>query len=123
MIVIKFLEFLNTVKLYHWKTLGYSVHKATDELHSKLSDNVDKFVEVFLGKINNRIDLSHVKTMEVSDFTHLKDFVGCVNKFKEYITFLENNEFIKSIPNTDLLTIRDEMLININQFLYLSTLS
>ena len=31
-IVIMFLRMLNTVKLYHWKTISYPQHKATDEL-------------------------------------------------------------------------------------------
>ena len=31
-IVTMFLQMLNTVKLYHWKTSSYAQHKATDEL-------------------------------------------------------------------------------------------
>ena len=31
-----FLEMSNTVKLYHWKTLSYSTHNATDELYKDL---------------------------------------------------------------------------------------
>jgi hypothetical protein len=30
-IVTMFLQMLNTVKLYHWKTSNYAEHKATDE--------------------------------------------------------------------------------------------
>jgi hypothetical protein len=30
-IVPTFLHMLNTVKLYHWKTLSFATHKATDE--------------------------------------------------------------------------------------------
>jgi len=29
-IVVKFLEMLNLIKLYHWKTHSYATHKATD---------------------------------------------------------------------------------------------
>ena len=36
-IVSMFLQMLNTVKLYHWKTTSYAQHKATDELYSKLN--------------------------------------------------------------------------------------
>ncbi len=47
---------LNTIKLYHWKTTSYSEHKATDELHERLSGHIDTFVEVLLGKmVPNRI--------------------------------------------------------------------
>ena len=47
-IVQTFLEMLNTVKLYHWKTHSYAQHKATDELYSKLNENIDTFVEILL---------------------------------------------------------------------------
>ena len=45
-----FFEILHTIKLYHWKTKSYSQHKATDELHEKLSEQTDRFVEVLMGK-------------------------------------------------------------------------
>ena len=56
-IVVKFLETLNTIKLFHWKTHSYATHKATDELYSKINENVDTFVEVLLGKCGNRVHL------------------------------------------------------------------
>ena len=40
-IVKKFLEMLNMVKLYHWKTRSYSQHKATDELYDRLNKHID----------------------------------------------------------------------------------
>ena len=43
-IVIKFLEMLNTIKLYHWKTFSFAQHKATDELYAKLNENIDNFI-------------------------------------------------------------------------------
>ena len=45
-----FLNLLNNVKIYHWKTRSYAVHKATDELYEKLNEQIDQFVEVLLGK-------------------------------------------------------------------------
>ena len=50
-LVKMFLEMLTTIKLYHWNTHSYARHKATDELHEKLSDLVDEFVEVMQGKM------------------------------------------------------------------------
>ena len=44
----KFLEMLNTIKLFHWKTYSYATHKATDDLYAKLGDNIDKFIEFLL---------------------------------------------------------------------------
>ena len=66
-IIIKFLEMLNAIKLYHWKTYSYATHKATDELYSKLGENTDKFVEVLLGKVQNRANLLDVKSVRLVD--------------------------------------------------------
>jgi hypothetical protein len=38
------------IKLYHWETLSFPRHKATDELVTNLDANIDKFVEVYIGK-------------------------------------------------------------------------
>ena len=35
-IVTQMLQMLMTVKLYHWNTLSFSTHKATDELYGSL---------------------------------------------------------------------------------------
>lgn len=59
-VVLFFMEMLTTIKLYHWKTRSYAQHKATDELHERIQGNVDKFVEVMLGKTsksNSRIKM------------------------------------------------------------------
>ena len=39
-----FLEMLNTVKLYHWKTYSYSTHNATNELYKDLNKYIDEFI-------------------------------------------------------------------------------
>ena len=90
-IVVKFLQILNMVKLYHWKTYSYATHKATDELYSKLNDHTDSFVEVLLGKHGDRVNLMHTKSITLKDF------------------------------NSDLYNIREEILGDVNQFLYLLT--
>ncbi len=62
-IVIMFLQMLNTVKLYHWKTSSYAQHKATDELYTNLNANIDTFVETMLGKTGGRVNLTGQKTL------------------------------------------------------------
>ena len=121
-IVTKFLEILNTVKLYHWKTHSHSVHKATDELYSKLNGNIDNFVEVLLGKCGNRISLEHVKQISLKDFTHENQLTREMTDFKSFLVGLEYElKQMGGMTNSDLLNIRDEMLANVNQFLYLMT--
>ena len=36
-ITVIFLEMLIMVKLFHWKTHSYAIHKATDDLYSSLN--------------------------------------------------------------------------------------
>jgi DNA-binding ferritin-like protein len=122
-IVLKFLQILLAIKIYHWKTMSYSTHKATDELYSKLNDNIDHFVEVMLGKNKNnkRINLSKVKTLPLMDFTSNEQLKREMDNFIIYLNKL--NLLIKEELNTDLFNIRDEILADINQFLYLLTLS
>ena len=120
-IACKFLQMLNTVKLYHWKTYSYPTHKATDELYSKLGDNIDKFIEVLLGKFNNRINLTTIKSLPLRDVSSPEEFKREIISYKNYLVGLSSNPGMKSMSNTDLFNIRDEMLGDLNQFLYLFT--
>ena len=45
-----FLNLLNQIKLFHWSVMKYSQHIALDKLYSSLSDNIDKFIEIYIGK-------------------------------------------------------------------------
>jgi len=120
-IVVKFLETLNTIKLFHWKTHSYATHKATDELYSKINDNVDTFVEVLLGKCGNRLHLEHVKHISLKDFSHVEEFKREMESFKSYLIGLNSNKGLQLMSNSDLYNIRDELLADVNQFLYLLT--
>lgn len=121
-IVMKFLEVLNTVKLYHWKTHSYAVHKATDELYSKLNENIDHFIEVLLGKCGNRISLEHVKQIPLKDFNHENQMTREMMDFKFFLVGMDTQlKQMGGMTNSDLFNIRDEMLSNVNQFLYLMT--
>ena len=118
LLVRLFLEMLNNIKLYHWKTHSFSQHKATDELHSKLSENVDTFVEVLLGKNESRVKLLNTN-ITLLDTDNLGEFK---TRIYEYRTFLQDMTYkLDPKKDTDLLNIRDEMLGHLNQFLYLLT--
>jgi dTDP-D-glucose 4,6-dehydratase len=70
-IVTTFLQMLNTVKLYHWKTFSYAQHKATDELYTNLNANIDAFVEIMLGKTGGRVNLTGQKTLPLLDYNNV----------------------------------------------------
>jgi len=120
-VVVKFLEMLNTIKLYHWKTYSYATHKATDELYSKLGENVDKFVEILLGKAQNRTNLLDVKNIRLFDMKTPEEFKSAIEEYKFYLVNLNKNKAMNLMSNSDLFNIRDEILGDLNQFLYLYT--
>ena len=116
-----FLGLLGQIKLFHWTTRKYSTHKALDELHTNLSEDIDKFVEVYIGKNN-------FNAGEITDFSiNMKAKTMIDNNIKEYLKF--HNENLKKIRNThfsknstDIQNIIDNMIGNINQSLYLLNL-
>jgi DNA-binding ferritin-like protein len=120
-IILTFLGLLNTVKLFHWKTQSYATHKATDELYSSLNGHVDKFVEVLLGKIGNRVNLLKTHTIPLKDFSSAEEFIAEINRMKTFLVDLDSNDAMNIMSNSDLYNIRDEILGDLNQTLYLLT--
>jgi DNA-binding ferritin-like protein len=118
-VVAAFLETLNMIKLYHWKTKSFAHHKATDELYQELSKNIDLFVEVLNGKNENRIEmLSH--HLKLYDFTNKTELKIKMFEFRQLLVDLDRT--FDPRDDSDLFSIRDDMLINVNQFLYLMTM-
>lgn len=114
-IVEVFLGILNAVKLYHWNTFSFAKHKATDELYSRLNEHIDKFVEVMMGKKGRIPEYSKKITATSSDFKRQ------VHNYREFLIHL--GDLLDDERDTDLLNIRDEILADVNQFLYLLTLT
>ena len=119
-IVKVFLEMLNTVKLFHWRTHSFAQHKATDELYEKLNEGIDEFIEVLMGKDGSRIKLME-KRIDLIDPSNLRDFKARIYEYRTFLT--DFNMHFDAKKDSDLLSIRDTILGHINQFLYLSTLS
>ena len=120
-ITLVFFEILLMIKLYHWKTHSYATHKATDELYSSFNGHMDKFIEVLLGKTGTRIDLHNVHSLKLDVFNSQEELKRKVEQFKGYLVGLGNHPAMKTMSNSDLLNIRDEIMADMNQFLYLLT--
>ena len=116
-IVPTFLHMLNTVKLYHWKTTSFSTHKATDELYGTLNEQLDKFVEVMLGKreMGGR-KLLNVSMIKLGVYSNNDAFKKQIENYKQFLLDLDDSF------GPDLLAIRDEILAEFNKFLYLLSL-
>jgi DNA-binding ferritin-like protein len=113
------LKLLINVKVYHWKTKSYALHKATDNLYDSLNEKIDHFVEILLGKEESRLNMKG-KSIEIVDPKNIEGFKKIIYNYR---ILLEKkiNKYLVLESNTDLLNIRDEILGDLNQFLYLST--
>lgn len=115
-LVQNFIQMLNTIKLYHWKTRSYAQHKATDELYKQLNENIDRFVEILLGKEQSRIQSMDKQI----DLVYIEDTATIVEKIHDYRDFLIGlTQTLHPRNDSDLLNVRDEILGDLNQFLYL----
>ena len=118
-IVLRFMHYLNTIKLYHWKTSSFAKHEATDKLYASLNTDIDRFVEQMLGKRGNRLDFSNIKSIPINEITSDKQIVKEMQEFKNFLVNIHYK--LPNMSNSDLLNIRDDILGSINQFLYLAT--
>jgi hypothetical protein len=116
-VVVSMMTLRDQVKLYHWQTLKYPRHKATDDLVGQLDTNIDKFVEVYIGKYG-RPSLRNVN-IDLRGFTDRE----APQMLKEAADWLSNSlpKIIRK-GDTELLNIRDEILADIEQAMYLFTL-
>jgi DNA-binding ferritin-like protein len=119
-ILVKFLEMLNAVKLFHWKTYSFAIHEATDKLYESLNKNIDRFMEVLIGKMQNKIDIGK-RTLTLKSTPTLESFKSEIISYKTYLVNLDKHKALKTMSNSDLFSIRDEILGDLNLFLYLST--
>jgi len=114
--IVKFFFTIQLIlKQYHWSTTSFARHKASDQLLTKLDENVDKFIEIFIGRYNVKPIITSIKMEK----TFLSD-EGNMDLLLQIRTYLEllNNK----ITDSDLLNIRDELIGNINQTIYLYNL-
>ena len=97
----------------------FARHKATDEVIEALDGSIDKYVEVYMGKYGRPKVTSSTNTVKIqnmADKTAAKFIKVC-------IAYLQGPLVKRLKPSdTDLVNIRDEMLSELNQLLYLYTL-
>lgn len=117
-IVLFFFELQMNLKMYHWTTESYSNHKATNKLLDKLSDLIDSFIEKYMGAYSRPVMKSGSNVL-IQNMTKTK-YVKLLKTAQEYL----RGDLEKVISkNTELLNIRDEMLGELDQALYLATLN
>ena len=111
-------QLLHQVKLYHWATMSYSLHKALDDLHGSLSALTDKLVESYIGKFHRQ----PLKKFELSISVTSDAAVSKVQKFLESANSTLT-QMQRDVKCSELQNIIDELKGEIDNTLYLSRLS
>jgi len=117
-IAIILMSIRDQVKVFHWQTESYSKHKSSDALVSALTNQMDLFIETIQGTRGIRLKIPKSNNIVIDNQTNTS-VLEVLETFKIWLTsssgllrYLMKNE-------TDLLTIRDEMLQTVNQTIYL----
>jgi DNA-binding ferritin-like protein len=113
------LKLVNQIKILHWQTSIYSQHEAFGKIYDELSDLIDLYVEIFIGKYG-KIKSKHGFDIKLDDISTVN-----INSFVEESCEYLLTTFVKSLDtnkDTDLFNIRDEMLAQLNKLKYLLTL-
>jgi hypothetical protein len=119
-IIEMFFHMQLNIKLYHWQTMSYARHKATDDLLTNLSDLIDQFIEVYIGRYK-RPDFEGGFSVDIEELSD----ENAKQLIENYIGAMKTRvpKYLKKESDTDLLNIRDEILSNLNKTLYLFTLN
>jgi hypothetical protein len=114
-----FLQLRDQIKLYHWQTRVYSRHIATDKIVEKLDAAIDSYVEVYIGKYGR----PRVTGKNASLTLHNLTEAGATRLIIAAVKYLQGplTKTLKPV-DTDLMNIRDEIIADLNQLLYLFTL-
>ena len=121
-----FTTVLATIRKFHWNTDVYSHHKITDDLYAQLDGHADRFVETLKGKmstLNQENGKSRCRTIGKAVQTKInlydlssQDINIALFEFRE---FLESLSHIFRDDDGDILSVRDDMLADVNRCLYL----
>ena len=83
---------------------------------------MDQFMEIFMGKTGKRIEMKSKDSIIIRNLSSKSKLKSQITEYKSYLVNLNNNPFMRLMTNTDLFNIRDELLADLNQFLYLLSL-
>ena len=115
-IALKFTIMRDSMKFYHWSTKVFARHLESDKFVDNLTLKMDRFIEVMQG-VHNKRAIVPSKMVSIKKHTD-SSIVNELNSFKQFLI----NEIPKHVKgNTDLMNIRDDILADVNNTLYLFT--
>lgn len=110
------MEHLILIKMLHFQTSRYGAHKALDKYLEKFLKNYDVLMEVAQGQYGR---LSQKKMTLNATFLTDGNVFKYLNIFDQFLSSLSTP--FRNDP--DLLTIRDQMIVDLHQLMYLMTFS
>jgi hypothetical protein len=115
-----FLHLRDQIKLYHWQTRVYARHIATDTILEKLDKSIDSYVEVYIGKYGRTKVSGKNASISLQNLSE----AGATRLILSAIKYLQGplTKTLKPAKDMDLMNIRDEIIADLNQLLYLFTL-
>jgi len=114
------LSLRNQLKLYHWQTKVYARHMAVDKVLGELDTLIDSYVEIYIGKYGRpRVTGTHavLRMQNLTDAGAQKLAKGALSYMhKQLVSHLDASQ------DSDLINLRDEMMGQMHQLMYLFTL-
>lgn len=107
-LAVTMLQFLLVLKLFHWNTHSYAQHVSSDQLYTSLSTHIDSFVEILIRN-DKRPTSFKIPAFSVS----IPNFNYSLNAFRRVML---------QVHAPELTNIRDEIIDDIDQFIYRLTL-
>ena len=108
-IILRLLSFSNSIKLFHWNTLSYSLHISSDNFFNQISLLIDSLVEILIGTSRMPSFSSSLKIQLCSD----SQFISLLSSFKLFIFSLKKRDNIANIC--------DDIINSIDHFIYFSS--
>lgn len=116
------MDYLASIKLYHWTTKSYQAHKSTDKLHSKLQDLMDSYVETSLGHdiCNKKTLRTSIKKVHIKQLNNNRDLHKYTRVYKQHMKNIRQELERKNAD--EIITIIDEIIGELDVLSYLNTL-
>jgi hypothetical protein len=117
-LILKLVQIQNQFRFLHWQTFGDAKHKSYGKMYESLGDLIDDFAEAMMGKYGRpEFEPEFVITFQNLSSMSLQNFMDGITEFLVGMT-----DQLDSRYDTDLLNLRDEMLLQLNKLKYLLTL-
>jgi hypothetical protein len=103
-VISSFFRLQLSVKMLHWNTKNYNIHKITDKLHQDLLAINDRIVETYLGKNQEEGDIL-ITRVDV-DYIYDAELLSYLEKIIDKVIL---SDYYKNV-NNELRAIMDELL-------------